>query len=213
MVGFPKSKKRWYIKRETHTSQSFLAGDAPYLVPGQSLEKSSILPGGRLFGNFCQFVIEEWQCTLDPGKCVHALFLNGLKAFDRVDHALLRNKLYSPSLQDPLLKPLKWMKSYLQAYRVGLHAQANFSAPTFEPAHEARAGRRAAISVNLSQLQLRCSNSITGPQASSSRSELSAKWAAKNVIAFCWADRNLSSKILARYIQSKKRKSKVLRRS
>ena len=59
-------------------------------------------------------------------------------------------------------------------YRVGLRAQANFSAPTFEPAHEARAGKRAALSVYLSQLQLRCSNLITGPQASSSRSELSA---------------------------------------
>ena len=93
------------------------------------------------------------------------------------------------------------------SYQVGLQAQAIFSARTFEPAHEARAGKRAALSVNLSQLQLRCSNSITGPQASSSRSELSAKWAAKNVIAFCRADRNISSKILARYIQSKKRKS------
>ena len=31
-------------------------------------------------------------------------------------------------------------------YRVGLQAQANFSAPTFEPAHEARAGKRAALS-------------------------------------------------------------------
>ena len=43
MVGFPKSKKRWHIKRETHTSQLFFAGDAPYLVPGQSLEKSSVV--------------------------------------------------------------------------------------------------------------------------------------------------------------------------
>ena len=42
MVGFPKSKKRCQIKPETHTPQSFLAGDAPYLVPGQSLEKFSI---------------------------------------------------------------------------------------------------------------------------------------------------------------------------
>ena len=63
----------------------------------------------------------------------------------------------------------------LLPYQVGLQAQANFSAPTFEPANEARAGQRAALSVYLSQLQLRCSNSITGPQASSSRSELSAK--------------------------------------
>ena len=36
-------------------------------------------------------------------------------------------------------------------YRVGVQAQANFSAPTFEPAHEARAGKRAALSVNLRQ--------------------------------------------------------------
>ena len=55
-------------------------------------------------------------------------------------------------------------------YRVGLQSQANFSAPTFEPAHETRAGKHAALSVYLSQLQLRCSNLITGPQASSSRS-------------------------------------------
>ena len=34
-------------------------------------------------------------------------------------------------------------------YRVGLRAQANFSAPTFEPAHEARAGKHAALSVYL----------------------------------------------------------------
>ena len=61
------------------------------------------------------------------------------------------------------------------AYRVGLLAQANFSGPTFESAHEARAGKRAALSVYLSQLQLRCSNSITDPQASSSRSEFSGK--------------------------------------
>ena len=51
-------------------------------------------------------------------------------------------------------------------YRVGLQAQANFSALTFEPAHEARAGKRAALSV---------AAAITGPQASSSRGELSAK--------------------------------------
>ena len=42
MVGFPKWKMRWHTKRETHTSQSFLADDAPYLVPGQSLEKAAM---------------------------------------------------------------------------------------------------------------------------------------------------------------------------
>ena len=34
-----------------------------------------------------------------------------------------------------------------QTYRVGLWAQVEFSAPTFEPVHEARAGQRAALSV------------------------------------------------------------------
>ena len=97
------------------------------------------------------------------------------------------------------------------SYRVELRVQANFSAPTFEPAHEACAGKRAARSVQLSQLQLRGSTSISGLQASSPRSELSAKRAAKNVIAFCRADRNLSSNSLASYFQSTKRKSKVVR--
>ena len=35
-------------------------------------------------------------------------------------------------------------------YRVGLQAQANFSTPTFEPAHESRAGQRAALLVYFS---------------------------------------------------------------
>ena len=46
-----------------------------------------------------------------------------------------------------------------------------------------------------------------------SASELSTKWTAENVIAFCRADRNLSCKSLANYSQSKKHKSKVVRRS
>ena len=71
------------------------------------------------------------------------------------------------------------------AYRVGLRAKANCSAPTFEPAHEARAWQRAALSFQLSQLQLRCSTSISGPQASSLRSELSVVRTAENVISFC----------------------------
>ena len=141
-----------------------------------------------------------------------------LGAVSKVHRSLVNRRTLV--LYSSLLLPSKQRKFGIQAstlmkntYRVGLRAQANFSAPTFEPAHGARAGKRAALSVYLSQLQLRCSNSITGPQASSFRSELFPKWAAKNVIAFCRADRNLSSKSLARYIQSKKHKSKVLRRS
>ena len=78
-------------------------------------------------------------------------------------------------------------------YRVGLRAQANISARTFKPEHEARAGQRAALSVQLSQLQLRCGTSISGLQVSSPRSELSAEQATKNVIAFWRVGRNLSS--------------------
>ena len=62
------------------------------------------------------------------------------------------------------------------------------------------------------QLQLRCSTSNSGPHASPPRNELSAKWAAKNVIDFGRADQNLSNNTLASYFQSKKRKSKVVRR-
>ena len=36
---------------------------------------------------------------------------------------------------------------HFHTYRVALQAHANFSAPTFKPAHEARAGQRAALSV------------------------------------------------------------------
>ena len=99
-----------------------------------------------------------------------------------------------------------------KTYRVELRAQANFSAPTFEPAHGACAGQCAALSVQSSQMQLRCSTSISSPQASSLRSERSAKRAVENVIAFCPADRTLSSKSLANYFQCKKRKSQVVRR-
>ena len=80
-------------------------------------------------------------------------------------------------------------------------------------ARSPRWATRCSFAVQLSQLQLRCSTSISGPQASSLRSERSAERAGESVIAFCLADRNLSSKSLANYFQSKKRKSKVVRRS
>ena len=109
-------------------------------------------------------VVEEQSSKSRPRECGSPVSCDppngGLQLSVRYEHGQVA----------PLLGPL-----WNHANRVGLQAQANFSAPTFEPAHEARAGKRAALSVNLSQLQLRCSNSITGPQASSSRSELSAK--------------------------------------
>ena len=47
-------------------------------------------------------MIEEWQCALDAGKSVHALFLDVLKAFDRVDHSVLREKMKSLGFDDLL---------------------------------------------------------------------------------------------------------------
>ena len=99
------------------------------------------------------------------------------------------------------------------SYRVELLAQANFSAQTFKPAHKARTGQRAALSVQSAAAAMQHLELNDGPQASSSDSELSAKRAAKNVIVFCRADQNRSSKSLASYFQSKKCKSKVVRRS
>ena len=84
------------------------------------------------------------------------------------------------------------------AYRVGLRAKSTFSAPTLRPAHKPALGN--ALLFWFGQLQqLRCSTFNSGPQgalrvATSPGSELSAKRAAKNVIDFCRADRNLSSK-------------------
>ena len=72
--------------------------------------KYGFLPGQSTVWQLLS-VIEEWQCALDAGKCVHALFLDVSKAFDRVDHALLLNELDSLGLHD---SSLKWMKSYLQ---------------------------------------------------------------------------------------------------
>ena len=69
------------------------------------------------------------------------------------------------------------------AYRVGLWAQVNFSAPTFEPAHE---GQRAALSVQSAAAAMR-------PLDQRFANELYAQRAAKNVIDFCRGDRNRSS--------------------
>ena len=45
-------------------------------------------------------VIEEWQCALDAGKSVHALFLDVSKAFGRVDHSVLQEKMKSLGFDD-----------------------------------------------------------------------------------------------------------------
>ena len=55
-------------------------------------------------------VLEDWHCALDKGKCVHAVFLDAAKAFDRVDHAILLQQLASIGVQGTALS---WFHSYL----------------------------------------------------------------------------------------------------
>ena len=76
-------------------------------------------------------------------------------------------------------------------YRVGVRAKASFSAPTFERVYGPTLGN--ALLFRFSQLQLLCSTSICGLQASSPRSELSAERAATNVVDFCRTDQILSN--------------------
>ena len=55
-------------------------------------------------------ILEEWEQTLDEGGHVHACFLDVAKAFDRVDHGLLLQKLSSIGLTGITLT---WFQSYL----------------------------------------------------------------------------------------------------
>ena len=61
-----------------------------------------------------------------------------------------------------------------------MRAQANFSAPTFEPAHEAHARQRAPLSVQSAAAAMQDLDQ-------GSACELPPKRAAKNVIDFCRA--------------------------
>ena len=64
----------------------------------------------------------------------------------RIEPCLLR--LSRSSLHSPrCIFFLNRFTCFTLTYRVGLPAQANFSAQTFKPAHKARAGQRAALSV------------------------------------------------------------------
>lgn len=55
-------------------------------------------------------ITEEWEDLLDKGSCVHAVFLDMAKAFDRVDHQLLLKKLRSIGV---LGRELEWFANYL----------------------------------------------------------------------------------------------------
>ena len=55
-------------------------------------------------------VLDEWKRHLDHGNGIHACFLDIAKAFDRVEHPSLLNKLDSLGIRD---KEKAWFKSYL----------------------------------------------------------------------------------------------------
>ncbi len=55
-------------------------------------------------------VLDDWERDLDDGSCVHACFLDMAKAFDRVDHLLLLQKLESVGVH---AINLSWFRSYL----------------------------------------------------------------------------------------------------
>lgn len=55
-------------------------------------------------------VLEDWHVKLDGKSCVHAVFLDAAKAFDRVDHTILLSRLADIGVGD---HALKWFWSYL----------------------------------------------------------------------------------------------------
>ena len=69
-------------------------------------------------------VTEEWQTALDGGKSVHALFLDVSKAFDRVDHSVMLEKLKAIGFDNP---PLRWMKSYLHGRSICTNVERSTS--------------------------------------------------------------------------------------
>jgi len=56
-------------------------------------------------------VLHTWCCALDAGESVRALFVDFSKAFDRVDHTLLLNKLVAYGVPCTLIK---WLFSFLK---------------------------------------------------------------------------------------------------
>lgn len=60
-------------------------------------------------------VLEEWHNALDKHSCVHAAFLDAAKAFDRVDHPVLLERLAEIGVQGTALK---WFHSYLSGRHI-----------------------------------------------------------------------------------------------
>ena len=61
------------------------------------------------------YLLQRWHEALDKKRCVHAVFLDAAKAFDRVDHSMLLSKLCGIGLDGPALY---WLRSYLSDRRI-----------------------------------------------------------------------------------------------
>ena len=61
------------------------------------------------------YLLQRWHEALDKKRCVHAVFLDAAKAFDRVDHSMLLSKLCGIGLDGPALS---WLRSYLSDRRI-----------------------------------------------------------------------------------------------
>jgi hypothetical protein len=69
---------------------------------------------GRSTNHALVSVLHQWCNALDSGQSVRALFVDFRKAFDRVDHTLMLNKLLRYGVSHSLVK---WMFSFLQGRR------------------------------------------------------------------------------------------------
>jgi hypothetical protein len=69
-------------------------------------------------------IIHQWGCALDSGESVRALFIDFTKAFDRVDHTLLLNKLLA--LGAPFFL-VEWMYSFLKGRRQRVKIHDHYS--------------------------------------------------------------------------------------
>lgn len=66
---------------------------------------------GRSTSHALVAIIHKWCCALDAGNSVRTLFVDFSKAFDRVDHTLLLNKLLAYGTPNALVK---WLFSFLK---------------------------------------------------------------------------------------------------
>lgn len=69
-------------------------------------------------------VMDSWSEALDEGHCIDVCYFDFMKAFDKVNHTLLINKLIKFNLGD---KIINWIKSFLHDRKQRVHIDGHFS--------------------------------------------------------------------------------------